>query len=481
MKKLSIILLAAVALGTTSCQDEKSFAEPTVNPQLPQMTTSDLKVNTTAASAINLIEANASATPVELAAIENCVNLPETYSLKFVGTLGREAAYEHAADFDITVSENRLYVAPDVLEGAYVQAMGKSAKPKEVLFRVAAYLVNKENPNAEVRFGGADYYVCEGKSTVTPLDLGIVIEDGYNLLGTINGWSVADALPMHNSGVSGYDDPIFKISVSISAAEAASGWWWKVVPQSTVAAGNWTDLPDSSFGPAVNGDHALEGNLIPRTAETDSQAGCINVPGIYTFTIDMENQSYEFVKESELLWVVGDPGWDHNTAPVVVAPAGKTAYSGFAYLTGAFKFCSQPDWNGVNYGLGAEAGTLSTAADAANLAAPAADLYFVTADTEKLTYALTPITSCGLIGDFNGWGGQEALTPMPGMNGLGWTGRFTLGEGQAFKIRFNDKWSINLGGEIDKLTVDGANITYPAGTYNVYLDLSSYPYKIQLY
>lgn len=476
MKKISVILLAALALTATSCQDETSKATPTVNPQLPMLTVDDLKVVADAPQSVDLTAYNAADTTVTLARVTRCVNVPRDYELCYIATIAREETYEHVADMTLEMNaDSLLTISADDFEGAYVVAMGKSAKPKTVYYRVAAYAVNGD---AQVRIGDPDYYLCEGEVTVTPYDLGIVIEDGYGLLGTVNGWSVANALPMHNSGVSGYDDPLFKITVSVSVEEAESGWWWKIVPQSTIAAGDWVDAPDSSFGPAVNGDDSLEGNLVPRTADQDSQAGCIKVPGVYELTIDMENQTYEFVPVYDLLYIVGDPTWSHKSAPCIGTAPGKTVYKGFAEITGSFKFTSQPDWNGLNYGAGAQAGELSLSGSAANLRVPAKAMYFVNVDTEKLTYSTTAITSCGLIGDFNGWGGQQAMTTTDG--GKTWTGRLTVLEGQGWKVRFNDNWDINLGGDLDNLTVDGSNITVAAGTYDVTLNLAKLPYTITL-
>ena len=111
MKKLSIILLAALALTASSCQDEKTSAEPTVNPQLPIMTAQDLAVTTSVAPNVDLIEANASNTPITLATVDVMRNVPADYTLKFVGTIAREAEYEHTADFDVTLSaDNKLLV-----------------------------------------------------------------------------------------------------------------------------------------------------------------------------------------------------------------------------------------------------------------------------------------------------------------------------------------------------------------------------------
>ena len=72
----------------------------------------------------------------------------------------------------------------------------------------------------------------------------------------------------------------------------------------------------------------------------------------------------------------------------------------------------------------------------------------------------------GLIGDFNGWGGDVEMTwnPTdfcyeafnPGVNANGW------------KFRMNSDWAINLGGDINNLTQDGANITLEGNTIKLY-------------
>lgn len=474
MKKLSIILLAAAAMiGVTACQDEKGFVEPATNPQLPAMTAENLVVASEIPSAIDLTAYNNDNDRIVLGSVTKCDNLPAGYELQFVGTIAREADFVHTADLKIFVEGTTVYTTADDLEGAYVTALGKSAKPKTVYFRATA---QAKNEDAVVIFGTPETYYIEGSSTVTPIDLGIVIEDAYGLLGTINGWSVATAVPFDHEGDNGYDNPIFTMLVTINAQQAADGWWWKVVPQSTIAAGNWVDAANASFGTAVNGSDALDGNLVPRTDTQDCGAGCIKTPGIYLMTIDMENQSYNFVPQNSFLYTPGNQnGWNHNNAQWLVGEIGGTQYKGFLNLDGEFKFTSNPDWNGTNYGFASD-GVLSTDGSAGNINA-AAGCYFATVDTEALKYTLTPITSCGLIGDFNGWGGQQALTTT---DGKVYTGRLTVTEGQGWKVRFNDNWDINLGGDLKNLTVGGANIVVPAGSYEVTLDLTNAPYTITL-
>ncbi|MDE6395897.1 MAG: hypothetical protein K2K84_01340 [Muribaculaceae bacterium] len=477
MKKLSLYILAAAALvAMPSCSDEKTDAVIPTNPQLPLMTSSDLAVTPMLAPALDLTVLNNENTLIPVGQISKCENLPEGYELSFVGTLGREESFVHQADFEMTVEDDVIYVAPDVLEGAYINAIGKSAKTKDVYMRVAAYA---SKGKASVRLGGEDTYYFSSTVKVTPIDLGIVIEDAYGLLGTINGWSVADAVLFDHEGTDPYDNPVFTMVVNITDQQAADGWWWKIVPQSTIAAGNWVDEPNSQFGIATNGGHELEGNLIPWSEEnTNPGAGCVNQAGVYVLTIDMENQTYEFVPQFDYLWTPGNSnGWNHLACQKLFGKIGGTVFEGFAIFDGEFKFTAQADWSGVNYGAGETEGTLSTDGGAGNLKADKNALYYAKVDTEKLTYVLTEITSVGLIGDFNNWGGDEVMTTA---DNKVYTGKITLGAGHAFKVRMNGGWDINLGGDVKKLTFGGDNVTAPAGTYTVTLDLTNVPYTLTL-
>lgn len=468
----AIILTAALCGVATlgSCSDETTQAVPTVNPQLPIMTPGDLTVASALPAAINLNTPQAADQDILLGTLTGLKNLPEGYTLSFTGTIGREETYTHAADFATILRDSAIYVSPDVLEGAYIDAIGKSAKPKTVYLRLAAYATNG---SAQVRLGGIDTYYLQGQTTVTPLDLGIVIEQNYGLLGSINGWSVANAVLFDHSGMDPYDDPIFTMYLNITDQQAADGWWWKIVPESTIAAGNWVDVPNGQFGIAVNGGHELEGNLVAWSeANTNPGAGCVNQAGVYLLTLDMENQTYEFVPQYDYLWTPGDAnGWNHNQCAKLVGAIGGTNFKGFSNLSGGFKFTDQAGWGGTNYG-GAD-GKLDTAGG--NIPVPAPGFYYLNANTADLTYKLEPITSVGLIGDFNGWGGQSNMTA----NGTVYTGQVTLTEGQTFKVRMNDDWGINLGGDTRNLTFDGANIALPAGTYTVTLDLGTLPFTLK--
>ena len=302
------------------------------------------------------------------------------------------------------------------------------------------------------------------------------IEQNYYLLGTVNGWSVAQAIKLNHSDKDVYDDPAFSIKVDISAADAASGWWWKIVPESTYATGNWVDAKNASFGVAENGSEELSGMLVGRTATEDCGAGCLKVQGPYLLTINLEEGTYKFEMAIDNLYPPGDSNnWSHAASQMLFTKD-YANYYGYANLNSIFKFTSAPNWDGINYGNAGE-GVLSTDGGAGNLTVAEPGLYWLHVNLAALTYEATLVKTIGLIGDAtpNGWGASTALTPSA--DNLVWTGEVTFGAGE-FKFRANNEWTINLGGSMDDLQQDGANIGTPGeGTYTVTLDLRSLPYK----
>jgi hypothetical protein len=137
-----------------------------------------------------------------------------------------------------------------------------------------------------------------------------------------------------------------------------------------------------------------------------------------------------------------------------------------------FKFTSDPDWNGTNYGNGGD-GTLSTDGGAGNLTVSETGFYRLTVDLSKEPYTYTVTsTNWGLIGDAT-VGEWNTSTPMTFNSATGeWTVTTTLAGGKEFKFRANDGWDINLGGDVNGLTYGGDNIPVATdGTYTVTLKL----------
>lgn len=484
MKKIAILSALAICLGLTSCDDNDIIGIPE-NAQQPVFEAKNLTMAPTAevtGKTVDLTVYNDANKVIPVVDV-TATDFPTDYNLDFVMQISKDPSFGRFAEVETEMQGNVLTVAPDDLQSAYYSAISKGPKAKDVYVRYAAFAVDPKNDNNQIRIGNPDFYFAPGKDgyqtiNILPFPSTLVIEDAYYLLGTINDWSVANAVKFTHSDENVYDDPVFTLKVDITPDQAASGWWWKIVPQSTYETGNWVDADNAAFGVAVNGDESAEGALVGRTATEDCGAGCYKVAGPMLFKINMEEGSYEISLAIEQLYTPGDANsWSQANSDRLFT-TDYTNYAGYAHVKGNFKFTSALNWDGINYGFAGD-GKLSNDGGAGNLVAPAEGLCFLQANIASLTYSISaPVTTYGLIGAAtpNGWDASTALTPSA--NKMVWEGDVAM-KGGEYKFRANDAWDINLGGSIDNLTQEAGNLMFsePDGTYHVVLDLSTYPAK----
>ena len=169
---------------------------------------------------------------------------------------------------------------------------------------------------------------------------------------------------------------------------------------------------------------------------------------------------------TEYLYMAGDANsWNHSD--ILHSPAFDGKYLGYMYLTqSGFKFCTQPNWDGTNYGK-----DFSTDGGAANIMMTEANgFYKVEVDLQALSYKLTPITSIGIIGDAAGGWDKDIVMTYDAASHTWIAKSVTLKDGE-IKFRANGAWDISWGGtELKKLTSNnGANIRVNAGTYTIKL------------
>ena len=481
MKKIAILSALVLTLGFTSCDNYEEPNPPAQsNPQESVLKTDEVSVESKLSGSYNLAELNNTAAPIQVATI-TCATLPEAYT--FVTNVEISANnFAKAVEVPSTVEAAgegvyNVFVSADDLQGVYFNNISKGPAAKDVSVRMN---VMTQTGNQIAYVGGAQNYYDLNTMNIVPFPSDMVIEDNYYLLGTINGWSVATAIKLNHSDASPYDEPVFTLAVDITADQASEGWWWKIVPESTYVTGNWVDADNGSFGVAENGDTALEGMLVGRTATEDCGAGCIKEAGQYLLSINMMEGTYAFTSAVPFLYTPGNSnGWNQG-ASQMLSTTDYANYFGYVFLNGEFKFTDAPDWDHTNYGNSGTDGVLSTDGGAGNLSVPAAGLYWVHVNTASLTYETTLVETIGVIGDATpgGWDASTALTPSDDF--LTWTGEVTFGTGE-FKFRANNGWDINLGGQLQDLAQDGANIASPgAGTYTVTLNLGQLPYSATL-
>lgn len=476
MKKIALYSLLALGMVFSACDEvEEMTGKPQENPQEPIFQTSNLAINASQETAglISLEQYSQEGKQIPLGEI--AVNeLPADYSIEVAMTMAKDEAFTDPVRVPATVEENVIYANPDSVEQVWLNVFGKSPKEREVYVRYAAYAVN----GAEViRIGNAETFYGPFKMTIQPLPSTVVIEDMYYLLGTINGWDPATAVSFSHSAQGVYDDPVFTLRFEITADQAADGWWWKIIPQSSYATGGWGSGDDSQFGVAENGDESLEGLLVGKKGDQEPGAGCLKEAGVYIMTINMEEQSYVFERQPDIQILYtpgGSNSWNAGESQQLWS-TDATNYTGYVYLDGEFKFADTTDWSGINYGSTGENGTLSTDGGAGNLTAERG-LYWASVNTADLTYTLTPVTSIGVIGNATplGWDGDTALTPSEDF--LTWTGSMDLTEGE-YKFRADGSWDVNLGGNLNDLTQGGANLVSSwTGLKTVTLYLGQRPY-----
>ena len=200
-----------------------------------------------------------------------------------------------------------------------------------------------------------------------------------------------------------------------------------------------------------------------------------------------------YVNETPVTYyLVGDFGcpnaWSSTDKSSIFYPESATVQS---YTTqwvnsGNFKFWTVVDDWGTAYGAEAEDGSetgkiLANGDGAQNVKVPTVGEYYtVTIDMENMTYTWTRLgdqnpkayTTIGLIGDFNGWGGDVAMTEIAPHNWYAAAVTFTAGD---VKFRAEASWDVmDWGAGVDVATVNygvgakgGANITVPDGSLKV--------------
>lgn len=312
--------------------------------------------------------------------------------------------------------------------------------------------------------GDAVSISSKGETTgkFTPTATPQLDEKGYYMLGQVNGneWDAKSPVWMNK-----ISDGVYQLKVTTTADKN----WFKFYAGSNFVSGDWDSINKGALGCKENGSEDAFGYILYNgDSWGELQTPVIPGAGTWIVTLDMNNLTYTVGKP--VLYMAGDAnGWATND---YLAGEDGVHFTGFMYLNqNGFKFCTQPEWKGTNYGA-----NFDTAGDAANITmTEAAGYYKVDVDLETKSYVLTPITTIGIIGSAspNGWDSDVDMTYVPynaETKELGyWEIKdvpFTSGE---IKFRANDDWAINWGGDTNALTQGGDNISVDAGKYDIKL------------
>lgn len=313
--------------------------------------------------------------------------------------------------------------------------------------------------------GDAVSITTKGETTgkFTPTATPQLDEKGYYMPYQVNGneWDAKSPVWMNK-----ISDGVYQLKVTTTADKN----WFKFYAGSKFVSDDWTSIDAGALGCKENGSEDAFGYILYNGDSWGKlQTPVIPGAGTWIVTLDMNNLTYTVGKP--VLYMAGDAnGWSHID---YLSGEDGVNYTGFMYLNqNGFKFCSQQNWDGTNYG-GAFFGQESD-----NIIMDETEGYYkVDVDLSTKKYTLTPITTIGIIGDatVNGWSDDIDMNYVP-YNKETKEGRYwevkdiTLKTG-VIKFRANDGWDINWGGELDNLTSKGnpANIAVEEGTYYIKL------------
>ena len=448
MKKISLyVTLALTALLMGACSgDYTNWADPQAYSQENAVTIPGFKA--TAVASQDLATTGDSVQTFTLSSAK----LPDGYALQNARILLTPVGIDNAQTTTVNTTLNGKVLTSDIqslIESIY----GK--RPTNRTFDAQVYVSAVRNGQAAFIDAGKIQFVAAPKAPF--------IDAGYYLAGDMTGWDATGAVTFKHSSLDVYTDPVFTIIFTTNAANK----YWKIIPKNNYDGDFWKNGINGVLGTTVDGDTSMEGKLT-----TDNpQAGKIVEAGIYRMTINMMDYTYKIEKLNfqEFMYMAGDAnGW--SQIDILQSPAFDGIYTGYMYMNqNGFKFCTQPNWNGPNYGAG-----FSTAGDPPNITLTEPEgFYKVTLDMGALSYSLTPITTIGVIGDAtaDGWNSDQSMT-YDKANRCWVIQNIVLKDG-VIKFRANDAWDISWGGTLNSLTTqNGSNIYVAAGTYTIKLYLS---------
>ena len=297
--------------------------------------------------------------------------------------------------------------------------------------------------------------IGETTGKFTPAPTPAIDEQGYYMLGQVNGneWDATSPVWMNK-----ISDGVYQLKVTTTADKN----WFKFYAGSKFVSNDWTSINAGALGCKENGSEDAFGFIIYNgDSWGELQTPVIPGAGTWIVTLDMNNLTYTVQKP--ILYMAGDAnGWKHSD---VLNSEDGVHYTGYMYLNqNGFKFCTQKNWNGTNYG-----GAFFGESEDNIMMTQEAGFYQVDVDLSAKTYTLTPFT-IGIIGNATptGWDSDTNMTYNPEEHC--WELKnVTLSDGE-MKFRHTNDWSLSWGGELDNLTTqNGPNIVVAAGTYDIKL------------
>ena len=301
-----------------------------------------------------------------------------------------------------------------------------------------------------------------GKTTakLKPTPTPAIDENGYYMLGEVNGNGWTATSPVWMTKVS---DGVYQLKVT---TEKDKNYFKFYEGSKWDESGNWNVINKGVLGCEKDGCEDASGTIY-YTGDSwgTPQTMVIAGKGTWIVTLDMNNLSYSVGKP--ILYMAGDAnGWAQID---YLAGDDGVHFTGFMYLNqNGFKFCTQPDWKGTNYG-----GAFFGESEDNIMMTEPAGYYKVDVDLSAQTYTLTPITTIGIIGAATP-GGWDAETPLTYNEAERcWEVKDIALTADECKFRANNEWVMQWGYDGEKFVFSNnapaVQFVPEAGTYDIKL------------
>ena len=455
-----ILLGMTLLMSMVSCtEDYTDWANPQTNPEEEAVAFGNGSV--TPVDVINL--ANVTEEKIQVASIVAPTSSDAGYTPTIKINLG-DKTYDIDNDGKMATADLASYIS---------ETYGKRPIEHDINATLDAWI---SNGSTAVKMATSETF------QVKAIPVAPVIDEGYYLVGDmfttedgVNGWNTISAKQaFKHSDKDVYDDPIFTITFETTKADQ----YWKIIPKANVDAGNTDASAAGVVGPKIDGDDSMTGLL----TNADAKAGKIAEPGKYKLTLNMMDYSYtiEKVMYDPFIYFIGSTdGWGSNDQKLALVDEETGTYTGYVYIAdpngAGFEFKFQREQGNWDTAIGAS--NFVTFKDAAkdpqngnNLGVNAGEgVYYMDVNLSEGTITATKVESMGMVGQFQGWD-KEAPVPMT-WNAEEYCFEATMAAGvtaDGWKFIVNKDWPINLGGSIDNLEQDGANLTVAGNTIKLY-------------
>lgn len=438
-------------MSMVSCtEDFTDWGKPQTNPQEDAVTFGNGSV--APVDVINLADVNTEKVKVASIVAPTSSNAAYTpnYKINFDGQ-----SFDIDADGNMATAELTSYI---------VDKYGKRPTERDIDATLDAWV---SNGSTAVKMATSATF------QVKAIPEAPVIEEGYYLVGDmfttedVNGWTKEVAKAFKHSDKDVYEDPIFTVSFETTKADQ----YWKIIPKKNIDSGDlWAA---GVVGPKVDGDDSMTGLL----TNTEAKAGKIAKAGKYKLTINMMDYSYtlEEVNYDPFIYFIGaTDGWKNAEQKLALVDDAKGVYTGYLYCAdpngwgNQFKFQRVAgSWdNEINSGAFSTFSGAATS-EGGNIGVNAGEgVYYFDVNLSEGTITATKVETMGIIGGFNNWAGDAAMTwnaeeycfeaTNVGVTADGW------------KFRVNGGWDINLGGSLNNLTADGSDLKVAGNTVKLY-------------